>query len=290
MNTHKKLRIRKFIVMDRHIKRIPELQPDTLVKQMSERKEELEQFLIIKTKALKTAPDGFLRVSKKHNSRQYYHRTGRSKYECLYLNRNQNALAAALAQKDYDCKLVAELMAEIKVLKRLLDSYQPARIEKIYQSLHENRKPLIAPVILPDEDYVRRWFSFEYEKKAFADNAPEYYTARGERVRSKSEIIIADTLNRFNVPYRYECPINIGGNGTIHPDFTCLNVRTRKEYLWEHNGMMSDADYADYATKRIDMYTLAGYSADENLILTYETVNKPLNSRVIEHYIRKLLL
>lgn len=124
----------------------------------------------------------------------------------------------------------------------------------------------------------------------YENNAPEYYTAKGERVRSKSEIIIADTLNRFNVPYRYERPINIGGNGTIHPDFTCLNVRTRKEFLWEHNGMMSDADYADYATKRIDMYTLAGYSADENLILTHETVNKPLNSRVIEYYIRKLLL
>ena len=49
--------------MDRHINRKPELQPDTLVKQISERKEVLEQFLNIKTKALKTAPDGFLRVA-----------------------------------------------------------------------------------------------------------------------------------------------------------------------------------------------------------------------------------
>lgn len=276
--------------MDCHMNRKPELQPDTLVKQMSERKEELEQFLIIKTKALKTAPDGFLRVSKKHNSRQYYHRTGRSKYECLYLNRNQNALAAALAQKDYDCKIVIELKAEIKALKKVLDAYQPTRLNDIYLNLHKYRKPLINTITLPDEDYAREWMDFGYKMKTFDDSAPEYYTAKGERVRSKSEIIIADTLNRFNVPYRYECPINIGGNGTIHPDFTCLNIRTRKEYLWEHNGMMSDADYADYATKRIDMYTLAGYSTDENLILTYETVNKPLNSRVIEHYIRKLLL
>lgn len=276
--------------MDRNMYRKPELRPDTLVKQMSERKEELEQFLNIKTQALKNAPDGFLRVSKKHNSMQYYHRTGRSKYECFYLNRNQNKIAAALAQKDYDCKIAIELKAEIKALIKALDAYQPKRLNDIYLKLHKYRKPLITTIILPDEEYVSRWLSFEFEKKLFRQDAPEYYTARNERVRSKSEIIIADTLNRFNVPYRYECPLQIRGCGTVHPDFTCLNIRTRKEFLWEHNGKMSDADYADYATKRIDMYTLAGYSADENLILTYETVNKPLNSRVIEYYIRKLLL
>jgi|LSQX01.3.fsa_nt_gb hypothetical protein len=276
--------------MDRHINRKPELQPDTLVKQISERKEVLEQFLNIKTKALKTAPDGFLRVAKKHNSRQYYHRTGRSKYESVYLNRNQYKLAASLAQKDYDCKLIAELKAEIKILKGFFISYQPKRIEEIYSSLHECRKPLVRPVIIPDEDYAREWMNFEYMKKKFDDGAPEYYTAKGERVRSKSELIIADTLNRFNIPYRYECPIESSGNGTIHPDFSCLNVRTRKEFLWEHNGMMSDSEYADYAIRRIEMYALDGYFLGENLLLTFETSSRPLNSRIIECYIRKFLI
>lgn len=270
--------------------KIVELNHDFLLEYVKERVAEIEQVLMDKEMSIEKAPVGKIRVTQNRLATQYYYRKETVDRNGVYLKRNQNKLAAALAQKDYDCKLIAELTVEIKILKRFLNSYQPKRIEEIYNSLHECRKTLIRPVILPDEDYAREWMNFEYKMKAFNDGASEYYSAKGERVRSKSEIIIADTLNRFNVPYRYECPINIGGNGTIHPDFTCLNIRTRKEYLWEHNGMMSDADYADYATKRIDMYTLAGYSADENLILTYETVNKPLNSRVIEYYIRKLLL
>jgi len=72
--------------------------------------------------------------------------------------------------------------------------------------------------------------------------APELYTAKGERVRSKSEIIIADSLMRAGVPYRYEFPIILNGYGKIYPDFTVLNVGLRKELYWEHLGMMDDSE------------------------------------------------
>jgi hypothetical protein len=271
--------------------KIAELNPDFFHECVKDRIEKLEQVLGNKERTIENAPKGKIRIVKHKFSMQYYHRLESSIKNGIYLNRDQDVLAAALAQKDYDRKLVAELKSEIQVLKRLLNSYCPKRIEEIYQSLHENRKPLIAPVMLPNEDYARRWMSFEYEKKAFGNDAPEFYTARGERVRSKSELIIADTLNRFKIPYRYECPIYIRGNGTVHPDFTCLNVRTRKEFYWEHNGMMSNADYADYAIKRIEMYAQSDIIyLGENLVLTFETSSRPLNSRIIECYIQKLLL
>ena len=66
-------------------------------------------------------------------------------------------------------------------------------------------------------------------------------TLRGERVRSKSEAMIADTLYRLKIPYKYECPLTIRrktgtsrNTKTIYPDFTCLNVRLRQEFVWEH--------------------------------------------------------
>ena len=67
-----------------------------------------------------------------------------------------------------------------------------------------------------------------------------FYTSKGERVRSKSEVIIADVLNREGVPYRYEYPIYIKGIGKIYPDFTVLNIGIRKEMIWDHFGMMDD--------------------------------------------------
>ena len=201
-----------------------ELSPDMLAKHIRARKEELEQVLIEKEKSLKGAPEGKLRFAKKGNSIQYHHKHDHSAPDGIYLKRKQDSLAAALAQKDYDCKLTRELKAEIKALDRILNDYRPERINEIFVSLHDFRKPLIRPVTLLDEDYIKRWMSIEYEKKAFEENAPDYFTAIGERVRSKSEILIADALRRHSIPYRYEFPIQVPGIGTVHPDFTCLNV------------------------------------------------------------------
>ena len=81
----------------------------------------------------------------------------------------------------------------------------------------------------------------------FAPDAPEHLTARNERVRSKSEIMIADALARNMIVFRYEYPIEIEGLGYVRPDFLCLHPVTRQVILWEHYGMMDDPSYADQA-------------------------------------------
>ena len=65
-----------------------------------------------------------------------------------------------------------------------------------------------------------------------ACNPQEIFTERGEQVRSKSEKIIADSLYRNGIPYRYEHPVYLRGMGVVHPDFICLHVKKRKEILW----------------------------------------------------------
>lgn len=267
-----------------------ELRPDFLVNSIKQRIAELEQVLIEKETSLEQAPKGKLRFVKRGNSLQFYHKQDCTVAEGIYLKRAEDSLAAALAQKDYDCKLVSELKAEIKVLAEFLDDYRPERIVETFTSLHDYRRQLVRPAMLLEEDYVKRWMSVEYEKKEFEENAPDFFTTNGERVRSKSEILIADALNRYDVPYRYEYPIYIRGIGTVHPDFICLNVRTRKEYVWEHYGMMSDSEYVVYAINKIEKYTLDGYYLGINLILSFETSSHPLSSRIIEDHINHYLV
>lgn len=267
-----------------------ELAPDMLVEKMKERKAEIEQVLAERENALRNSPEGILRIVSKGKYLQYYRRKDSSDIEGTYIKRKHDSLAFALAQKDYDFRLIRKLKAEIKALDTMLDEYRPERIDDIYTSLHDFRKPMIRPAMLPDEDYIKRWMRVEYEKKAFDEDAPDHFTANGERVRSKSEILIADALSRHNIPYRYEYPIHIRGIGTVHPDFTCLNVRKRQTYLWEHCGMMSDPDYADHAINKIEKYEQAGYSPIENLILSFETFCHPLSSRIIECNINRNLL
>lgn len=268
----------------------PELSPDSIVERILARKIEIEKLLREREEDLRNAPEGKLRIGRNRKAKQYYLRKDPSDKEGIYLKRSQHSFAAALAQKDYDFRLVNELRQETKVIRRFLDDYHPEHIDEIFQSLHKNRKALIHPIKLPDEDYIKHWMSIVFEKKAFEENAPEFFTTRGERVRSKSEIMIADALSRHNIPYRYEYPIQITGLGTVHPDFICLSVRKHKEYVWEHFGMVSNSNYADSAVSKMEKYLAAGYYSGKNVIFSFETDSRPLSTRVIEQNIREYLL
>ncbi len=128
------------------------------------------------------------------------------------------------------------------------------------------------------------------EPMGFAADAPEYYADNGVRVRSKSEIIIANMLENTGVPYKYECPLDLAAKGTVSPDFTCLNVRTRKEYIWEHFGMMDDEEYANKNVQKINAYEEKGYICGVNLIMTFETSRVPVNTNVVREMIERFLL
>ncbi len=162
----------------------------------------------------------------------------------------------------------------------------------LIQSFHPLRQELIIPATLSDEQYAAAWLSQKYKGKSFAADLPTLLTSKGERVRSKSEMLIADTLARMGVPYRYEYPITLNDNGhtfTMHPDFLCLNLRTRQEFIWEHFGMMDDADYSSKTVKKLRTYAQNGIYSGHNLIATSETAELPLNTQLLEKTITEYL-
>ena len=82
------------------------------------------------------------------------------------------------------------------------------------------------------------------------------------------------------------------GKGTTNffPDFTCLNLRTREEYLWEHFGMMDDPEYALNAMGKLDVYEKNGIFLGKRLIVSRETVENPLNVKRIQNLAEEYLL
>ena len=109
-------------------------------------------------------------------------------------------------------------------------------------------------------------------------------------MRSKSEVIIADALDAAGVPYRYEQALFIGGYSPVYPDFTALNKRTRKEYVWEHLGAMGDAEYCENALDKLNRYARAGYLPGDTLLVTQESANVPLDTRVVTALVERFLL
>ena len=242
-----------------------------------------------KEKALKKAPQGCLRVCQQGNATRYYKRSDPKDFNGVYIKRKDIGVAQKLAQKDYDKKVLCNSEKELYAIKKYFEHCPEIYAEEIYENLHKERQKLIQPICRTEEEYVREWESVSYAPKGFDEMSPEMYTAKGERVRSKSEIIIADALSREGIPYRYECPIRLKGYGKFYPDFTVLNVKKRKEMYWEHLGMMDDSDYVEYALQKIRIYEENGIYTGENLILTYETKKNPINQKIVNRMISRYL-
>lgn len=253
------------------------------------RAELLRQEIKVREQALNRAPEGTLRVSKYGNTYHYFHRTEAKDTLGVYIKENNKKLAKALAQKAYDKKIVAEAGKELKILDEFLNKTESRAIGNIYDNMHPGKKILINPVYKDQTTFVSAWEAVSYEPGYFMPGEKEHYTVKHERVRSKAEENIANMMAMYGIPYRYEFPLLLD-NVERRPDFTCLNVRTRKEFIWEHFGMLDMEDYALKNVDKISRYILNGYIPGDNFIMTFETQNKPLHSGVIKAMIENYLI
>ena len=212
--------------------------------------------------------------------------------------RSQEKLARSLVQNDYDKKTIPAIEAEIKELKDFIKDYKTKNCNSVYQKLASTRRQVVTPLTLDDEVYTAAWLDVKYKQKKIPDDVPKLITDNNEQVRSKSEVIIANALKVAGVPYRYEFPLLVDRNpeldaGTdfceLHPDFYCLNLRTRQEFAWEHFGMMDDPEYAAGAIEKLQLYMANGFLPGKNLIITMETSAKPFSSKILKDVIQTYL-
>ncbi len=253
--------------------------------------EVLQKLINSKQAALISAPDGSLRATKgRHSDFQYYYRQSPHDKTGIYIKKENIDLAAALAQKQYDKKVLNIAEAELAQIDKYLQVLRENSFDDVYEKLPPARQALITPVITPDERYVSEWLSREYPPGSFGEADGNFYSTNGLRVRSKAEVMIADMLEYYNIPFRYEYPIYLKGYGNARPDFLCLNRFTRREYFWEHFGMMDSISYANNNIHKLFYYEQNGYYAGENMILTFETSKVPLDSKTIKNKIRQYLL
>ncbi len=258
---------------------------------MNERKQYLETLKANTEEHIRKAPQGSLRITRGRNGRaEYYHRKEPADRGGKYISHNERELIQMLAQKEYDKKVMKAAASEIRAIDRYLRDIPDSEAEEVYSVLSKERQELIQPVILPDEAFSAEWESVKYEGKRIEEDIPELFTDNGERVRSKSELLIANALARYGIPYRYEYPVRLNGFGMVHPDFMILNIRLRKEIFWEHLGRMDDEGYVNRNIRKIHAYIRNDIFPGENLILTAETSENPIDTRIINKFIDKYLV
>ncbi len=233
-------------------------------------------------------PAEYLCTSGSAGNFQYYHKDPATKKR-KYISKKDLAKIRDIIQKEYEMKVNRTLYQQRKRLDSFIRNYDINSITDIYESIGKAKQCLINPIIAPTEIFIKQW----HEEYSPAQNSYpmkfSFDTDNGEIVRSKSEKIIADALLKRNIPYSYEPRLSFHQSISKCPDFAVLNVRTRKTWFWEHLGRLSEAEYAIDAFDKLILYERNGIVLGQNLIITMETKEIPLDikqiQKLIEYYL-----
>jgi ATP-dependent exoDNAse (exonuclease V) alpha subunit len=138
------------------------------------------------------------------------------------------------------------------------------------------------------------------ETTRFLEDGLIHRTRRGELVRSKSEVIIANELYAQGIDYyEYESPLKLPSGETRYPDFTIVDDDTGETFYWEHLGLLHNPDYAARWNRKLAAYRAAGIfpynevaEADEVqgiLICTRDDAKGGIDAQAIANLIEKVL-
>lgn len=244
---------------------------------------------------LECSPEGSLKVLCRADKTYYYHQKKKdSMYEKKYIEKKNTDLAIALAKKGYYTKVKPLLEKELRALESFDKLYNEDTADKLYDSMIEARKQIVNPVRMSSREVLSRWNDEVYEINQSHSENLIYKTDNGEKVRSKSELIIANMLNSNSksLKYKYERPLELLINGEkriVHPDFTVINIHTGKITYWEHAGRMDDSKYACGFVWKVNAYLDNGIIPGKDLIFTYETKENPINTQYVLAMIDSLL-
>ena len=209
----------------------------------------------------------------------------------------------ALARKEFSIKACEILSNNIDVFKDAITKqipFDPERIirsmTKAYSHLPEDYffdcKRLFIPAGLDEEIIAKVKRHEEWWKKPYKEywGYPENksrITSRGQKVRSISELLIAEALYRYSIPFHYEEEIEAAGK-TFAPDFTFEGWDRNLFYL-DYFGMMDNPKYAKRNFIKLDDYYDIGLIPGDNLIVAFDSKGI-MNAGTIEAIIKNEII
>lgn len=265
------------------------ISPTSLYAEAERRYRELLLVKKEKEDSMTKAPAGKIHIVSSGGRTQYYLREESIERSGKYVPKSDVTKIKTYLQKAYDETVLKYLNIELKSLESFLkkSSNFPEKIKNAYSANSDEVKQYLVPIDMSDEDCVRAWMNKPYVGKQMDEDAPFFETDKKERVRSKSELAIANALAKHGIPYKYECPFVLKNGTIVYLDFTIWDVKERREKYWEHRGMMDDRDYAKQAVFKMKSLMKNGIIVGKNMVITEETATNPLGTDEIETIIRE---
>lgn len=232
---------------------------------------------------------GSLVIKRNGDHPEYYHQTvDERKIRRKYISLDSMDLARQLAQQAYNRSMSALLswMEKESMSLREIDRAVDLQLLK----LCPERRALIRPVQPTLEDKLKEWKSKSYQGLPFRSDDSCLYTNNKERVRSKTEKILADLFQKEGITYKYECPLLLEEGITIYPDFTFYDPSAEKEIYWEHHGLIGEGEYMMTTVKKIRSYENNDIELGRQLLVTFEGAGLGVDYRRVERMIQSHLI
>ena len=221
-------------------------------------------------------PDGYL--TKKGTT--YYHKNkgmdigitknpelirqlARKKYIHVYKKELENNIAR------YDGEKCASLSSPSEIISSLSRTYKEFPIEYFFESS------------------IADWIAASFKQNPYLPEQRKYLSNNGMKFRSKSEVFIANQLEKYHLPYRYDAEQKLRGR-IIYPDFIIRNPFTGDFIIWEHFGALHLPEYEQKMNKKMREYLQFGYTPFENIIYTFEADTE--NPKRIKQLIEAIIL
>ena len=257
---------------------------DIIYQKMLKESRKLEEQIKKLKRKIEELPDGKLMRGTNGKYGQWFSSDGHFR---KYISKKQKALIEKLAIKKYLSYQLEDCENEKRAIEFYLRHHREdvGKAERFLIEKSEYRE-LLSPYFKAKSMELQEWLQEPFEQNTQYNENLILKTISGNKVRSKSEVII-DTLLYINkIPFRYECALKIGRK-TYYPDFTIRHPKTGNVFYWEHFGKMDDEEYVRKAYAKLQNYTLNGIIPSVNLIMTFETLEQPLSAEDVMEVIEK---
>lgn len=259
----------------------------TLYESMLSERQRLEQEIKSIQDKIRQLPDGKLICARNGNYIKWFQSDGRNH---TYIPKRNRKFAEQLAAKKYLSLQEESLLQEQRAIDFYLHHHQDdSRTQELLNTDSEYFE-LLSPYFSPKSQELRDWMQAPYLHNEKYPEQLIHKTSTGIYVRSKSEAIIAMLLHTHNIPFRYECALQLKDttlkDTTVFPDFTLRHPHTGFFFYWEHFGIMDNAAYCQNACAKLQLYASNGIYPSIQLLTTYETQEHPLSFGMVESIIK----
>lgn len=251
---------------------------------MLQQKNQIAKRIDVIEKQLKDLPEGKLNCARNGNYCKWYQSDGKTN---IYIPKKNQQLAEQLAAKKYLTFLKQDLQQENEAIEAYLKKHHCGlgQAERLLVEPSEYQK-LLSPYFKTNSQELLDWQNSPFEQNTKFPENLIIKTSSGHYVRSKSEAIIDMALFKRQIPFRYECALQLG-KMIIYPDFTIRHPDTGEVYYWEHFGKMDDREYSKKVFMKLESYNTHGIIPNVQLIMTFETRDNPLSSETVENIIEQ---